>query len=112
MKTYINPGYLKTVTVGADVESGEPIAIGTRAGVAVKKLLNGETGEFLQGGVIEFDKTAALALAQGDSVMWDIATKKVVAALGDFDLGEVDTAALAADATVKVLVNNMPYAFN
>ena len=110
MKNYTRSGAIKTRSHGSAVESGQPIQIGSRAGVAMGKYEANQEGEYLQGGVIEFKKAAGVAMTQGDLVEWSNAGSEVVAdTLGDFELGEVDADALAGDEVVRVLVNSMPY---
>ena len=112
MKNYKRRGAVKTFTSVAAVEGGQPVAIGDRAGVAMGAYLASQEGEYLQGGVCEFAKKAALAITPGIKLGYDISAKEVVLATdpnSDFDLGEADAAAAGADTTCDVLVNTMPY---
>jgi len=115
MKNYIQKGATKTYTHTAAVESGQPIAIGERAGVACGAYGANEEGEYLQGGVHEFKKKAALAILPGVTYDYDADAGEVVPsgdAESDFELGEGHIAADGADATCQILVNKMPYALS
>lgn len=113
MKNFSRAGFIKTRSHGSAVESGQPIAIGSRAGVAMGKYAANESGEYLQGGVMKFKKAAGVAMSQGDLVEWSNGGSEVVAdTLGDFELGEVDADALAGDEYVYVLVNSTGYNYN
>lgn len=112
MKINIKSGYVRTITQGAAVESGEAVANGAKAAIANGKYAAGEEGEYDMGGVKQFVKDTALVLAQGALVDYAIATKTVVATTtGDFALGVVDEAAGAGPTVVNILVNDRPMAF-
>ena len=115
MNNYKRNGAIKEYAHTAIVASGELIAIGARPAIAMGSFAADEVGSYLQGGVIELPKRAALALLPGVVYGYDISLKEIVPsgdALSDFDIGEADVAADAADATGLILINNMPYSMN
>lgn len=113
MKNFKRAGFIKTRANAGAVESGEPIAIGSKASVAMGSYAANEEGEYLQAGVHEFKKSAGLALVQGTKYDWDATAKEIVAAAaGDFELGEADVAADAGDTVGVILVNGLGYYFN
>lgn len=113
MKNFSRAGFIKTRSHGSAVESGEPIAIGSKASVAMGSYEANAEGEYLQAGVHEFKKSAGLALVQGTKYDWDATAKEIVAAAaGDFELGEADVDAQAGDEVGFILVNGLGYNFN
>ena len=115
MKNYKRVGAIRTYKNSAAVVSGQPIAIGERAGVATGSYDANQEGEYLMGGVCEFKKKAGLAISVGVSYSYDADAGEVVEASdanADFALGEADAAAAAGDETCFILVNKTPYAMN
>lgn len=113
MLNFKRAGYIKTRSHTAAVASGEPIAIGSKASVAMGSYAANAEGEYLQAGVIEFTKSAGLALVQGTKYDWDATAKEIVGAgLGDFELGEADSDVDAGASVGEILVNGIPYNFN
>lgn len=114
MKNYKRAGYVVTKANVAAVTSGDPVVNGSELLIACGTYKANEAGEYVRAGVHTLKKKAALALAQGASVYWDADAKEITATQADGEVvaGIVDTAALAADGTVDILVNGIPYAFN
>lgn len=114
MKNYVKPGFKVTRPNVAAVESGDAVVNGTQLIVACGKYAANEEGEYLRAGVVSLPKKAALVLAQGEKVWFDVSTNHITATEGDGDVvaGIVDKAALAADTEVEILLNGLPYAYN
>lgn len=113
MKNFSRAGFIKTRSHGSAVVSGEPIAIGSKASVAMGSYEANAEGEYLQAGVHEFKKSAGLALVQGTEYDWDATAKEIVGVgLGDFKLGEADVDADAGAEVGFILVNGLGYNFN
>ena len=78
MKNYVKEGDTLSLTPTAAVASGVGYLFGTSLfGVATNDVAANAQGEFLTEGVVEIDKTSALAISVGDRLYWD-ATNKVV----------------------------------
>lgn len=78
MNNYKQPGQTLDLAPTADVASGIGHLFGTSLfGVAAQDVSNGVTGPFVTEGVVEINKTSALAISIGDRLFWD-ATNKVV----------------------------------
>ena len=57
MINFSRAGFVKTRKHPSAVVSGQPVAIGARAGVATGTYAADEEGEYLQGGVVKFKKS-------------------------------------------------------
>lgn len=114
MKNYVKPGYKTTYAHANAVISGQAVAVGTELLVATGSYAANEEGEYVRAGVCALKKKAALVLAHGAKVWWDEGLGEITATEADGEVvaGIVDKAALANDATVDVLVNGTPFAFN
>lgn len=113
MQNFKRAGFIKTRANAGAVVSGQPIQIGSRAGIAMGSYEANESGEYLQAGVHELAKSAGLALVQGTKYDWDATAKEIVAAgAGDYEIGEADADALAGDSVGEILVNSTGYNFN
>lgn len=114
MKNYVKPGYKTTYTHNAAVVSGQALAVGAETLVATGSYAANVEGEYLRAGVVALKKKNALVLAHGAKVWWDNGAGEITAteADGEAYAGIVDKAALANDATVDVVLNGIPYAFN
>lgn len=77
MKNFVTEGKTLTHTVAADIESGVGLLIDGVLGVATKKLLNGETGEFLIEGVVVLPKLSTDTFNNGQKVFWDEGNKRL-----------------------------------
>ena len=112
MKNATKSGHVATFAAAAAVVSGQPIDLGNGLiGVACGAYAANESGEYKTSGVHSFAKEAATAMGMGEAVGYDDGNANVVDsadALKDFDIGTVFVAALAADATVEVMVNGQP----
>ena len=104
MKTYIQPGHTLTVTAPAGgVLSGQGVLIGTLFGISQYDAVEGAEAEILTEGVIEIDKTSALAISVGDRLFWD-GTNKVVnkTAAAQVCVGVAVSAAANPSDTVRI----------
>lgn len=110
MKNFIQSGHRLTFTAAADLTSGSVLVIGDYIGVVSYDVLTGEEGELSLTGVVSIPKVAATALAQGDTVYWDIADDEVNEDNLNPVAGTVHKAALAADTHVEVLLKHGPAA--
>lgn len=102
-------------TPASDVSAGAIVNLGGTnndlAGVVNNDIAANQKGSACIGGVYKISKKAALALAVGDAVGYDISEDECVSLEGtpdansDFALGTVASVALAADASAYVLLN-------
>lgn len=102
-------------TASAAIESGDPVVVGSRVGIAQGDIANGASGILDMGGVYELPKANG-AISQGALVYWDpdgnpqggesgagaIAT---TSATGNTLAGYAFAAAGATDETVEVKIN-------
>lgn len=86
------------------VVSGRGYLIGRIFGVAVRTAAVGVVVGFHRKGVYALPKEAALAMAVGDAAFWDVANAHVDATPTGALIGRVVRAAIAADATVRVVL--------
>jgi predicted RecA/RadA family phage recombinase len=100
-RNYIQPGEVIDFTPAADVASGEPVAIGSRVGVAHTDVAAGETGTFAVLGVYSLPKTNS-ALAQGVAVFLTPAGQISGTATGNTPAGYAWDAVDAAATMVSV----------
>lgn len=110
MKNKIMSGHTISIARVALSVAGIPYDLGSGlVGIASGNYAANEEGEYELTGVKTFPKDGATAVAVGDLVEWDNAGGDVVAnTAGDFDLGKVIKAELAATTTVLVMVNGLP----
>lgn len=71
MKNFVQPGEIITYTAGANLTSGQVVAIGNMLGVTCSAIANGATGEVALKGVFTVPKVSGAVIAQGDSLTWD-----------------------------------------
>lgn len=104
MKNFIQDGDVLTLTPTAAVASGIGYLFGQALfGVATNNVAANAAGEFQTAGVVEIDKTSALAISVGDRLYWD-ATNKVVnkTATAQQCVGVAVEAAANPSSTVKM----------
>lgn len=104
MANYIQKGASIDYTAPANVHAGDVVSLNTRIGVAASDIKSGEVGAVAVSGVFEIDKTASLAVAQGDAVYFNTTTKKITKTNTDVPAGWAVAAVAAADATVLVKI--------
>lgn len=108
MKNYIQPGNTLTLTAPVEIISGAVVIIGSIIGVANGAAANGAAVDVDTVGVFRLPKVSALAIAAGDKVYYDSATKLVnKTAGGNTLLGVATEAAANPSANVPVRLNGV-----
>ena len=109
MKTYIQPGDSLTVTAPYAVTSGQGVLVGALFGIAAFDAAISSSVEVQTKGVFDVTKEPALAITAGARVFWDNTNRRITTtATSNFQVGIATQAALAADATVRVLLQRAP----
>jgi len=91
-------------STGADVASGDAVPVGSRIGVALVNIPDGETGELAMGEVWELPKGAG-AILHGATVYLDGNREITTVAEGNVQAGFAFAAAADADEVVRVKIN-------
>lgn len=103
MRNYVQRGDTLTLTAPAAIASGDVVAVGSIIGVANGDAANGAPVDVDTVGVFRLPKVSALAIAAGDVVYFDAATKLVnKTASGNTKLGVATEAAANPSPTVAV----------
>ncbi|WP_029356236.1 DUF2190 family protein [Bosea sp. 117] len=103
MRNFVQPGDALTIPTPADVLSGAVVIAGSIIGIAAGDALSGADVDVETTGVFTLPKVSALAIAVGDVVYFDAATKLVTkTSSGNAKLGVAVTAAANPSATVNV----------
>jgi len=101
--TYMQEGKQIDYTPTGAVAAGEVVEVSQLVGVASSAIAANELGAIQVEGVFDFKKTAALAISLGALVYWDdTANEANVTSASNMLIGKCVKAALAADATVRV----------
>ena len=109
MKTYIQPGDSLTVTAPYAVTSGQGVLVGALFGIAAFDAAISTSVEVQTKGVFDVTKEPALAITAGARVFWDNTNRRITTtATSNFQVGIATQAALAADTTVRVLLQRAP----
>lgn len=111
MRNYIQPGDSLAVPVpySGGVTSGQGVLVGALFGVAATDGAQNATIEVQTAGVFDLTKQPALAITAGARVFWDDTNRRITTtATGNFQVGIATQAALAADATVRVVLLRVP----
>jgi predicted RecA/RadA family phage recombinase len=91
------------VPASTTINSGAPVVIGSRVGVALGKGSTGETIRVQMEGVFRLPKKAATAINQGVAVAWDVTPGDITPTLADGTAcGYAFEAALSADTHILV----------
>ena len=77
MNNYVQTGVNLTLPAPVNVVSGEGVIVGAIFGIAAETALAGGEVDLVTLGVFKLPKIAALAIAIGDRLYWDNATKLV-----------------------------------
>ena len=102
-KNYVQKGENLTLAAPADVLSGAGVVVGSIFGIAMGNALSGASVDLATTGVFTMAKVSALAIAVGDIVYFDNATKLVnKTAAGNTRIGLAVTAAANPSGTVQV----------
>lgn len=104
MAKYIQKGNTIDYTAAAAIAAGDVVSLGSRIGVAAGDIPAGAVGALSVEGVFEIDKTASLAIAVGDAVYFNAASKNVTKTNSDVPAGWAVAAATAADTVVRVKI--------
>lgn len=104
MAKYIQKGNTIDYTATAAIAAGDVVSLGSRIGVAAGDIPAGAVGALSVEGVFEIDKTASLAIAVGDAVYFNAASKTVTKTNTDVPAGWAVAAAAAADTVVRVKI--------
>jgi len=108
MRNYIQPGNTLTLTAPAEIVSGAIVVVGSIIGVANGDAENGAPVDVDTVGVFRLPKVSALAIAAGDKVYYDSATKLVnKTASGNTLLGVATEAAANPSPNVPVRLNGV-----
>ena len=100
---FVQPGETLTLAAPADVLSGAGVLIGSIFGIAQGNALSGALVDINTQGVWTMPKVSALAIAVGDVLYFDNATKLVnKTSSGNTRIGLAVTAAANPSATVRV----------
>lgn len=108
---YIQAGEVIDYTAGADISSGDVVAVGNLVGVAITDIANGDVGAVGIDGVWELPKVSAAVIGAGQTVNWDASAgafddNAATPASGDLTGGCVAVEAAGnGDTTVKVKIN-------
>jgi predicted RecA/RadA family phage recombinase len=104
MRNFIKEGATLTLTPSANVTAGKGFMFGAGLfGVALATTANGSAGEFITEGVVEIDKTSALAISVGDRLFWDAANSVVnKTSAGQVCVGIAVSSAVNPSATVQM----------
>lgn len=109
MKNFLQPGDTLTLTAPSNLVSGQGVKVGTNLfGVAVSTVLSGAKVAVQVKGVVELPKLSGLAVAEGDSLGWDVSANELVAfGSGDKDIeaGIAVEVAAGGAATAKILLS-------
>ena len=111
MKTFIQPGDSLTVAVPyvGGVTAGQGILVGALFGIAATDGAQNATIEAATQGVFDVTKEPALAITAGARVFWDNTNRRITTtATSNFQVGIATQAALAADTTVRVVLQRAP----
>lgn len=105
MKNFVETGKSLTVTMDANVASGDIAIIGTLIGVSAATYTSGQKGVINRDGVFNLAKDASV-FAEGAVVYWNDTTKRATStAGGNTEVGiAVNGGALTGDTTVGVLI--------
>ena len=102
-KNYVQKGENLTLAAPADVLSGAGVVVGSIFGIAMGNALSGASVDLATTGVFTMAKVSALAIAVGDIVYFDNATKLVnKTSAGNTRIGLAVTAAANPSGTVQV----------
>lgn len=107
MKNFVQPGDSITVAVpyAGGVTSGQGILVGSLFGVAAFDAAQNASVEAQLEGVFDLTKQPSLAISAGARVFWDDTNRRITTtSTSNFCVGICTAAALAADATVRVLL--------
>lgn len=110
-KNYVAEGDTLQLTAPYAVTSGQGLLVGGLFGLAAHDAANGEQVSTCLEGVWDITKEPALAISTGARVFWDNTNRRITTtATSNYQVGFATVAALAGDATVRVLLERGPAA--
>ena len=104
MKNYIQPGKTITVPAAADVNSGEPVVIGSLKGIASVSALTGEDLTISREGVFSVVKVTGSAWAVGDKIYHKTGTTQFTKTATSNTFFGIATAAAVSNAETGEIV--------
>jgi predicted RecA/RadA family phage recombinase len=95
---------------GSTITSGSPIIVGKFVGIALGDIADDAVGSVAMEGVFELPKATGTAIAQGDVVTWDTATKKVTKDFAGNDpiIGIAYSTEVSGATTIQVCIDEQP----
>ncbi len=111
MRNYVQPGNSLAIAVpyAGGILSGQGVLVGALFGVAAVDGAQNAIIEAATQGVFDITKEPALAITAGARVFWDNTNRRLTTtATGNFQVGLATVAALAADATVRAVLQRVP----
>jgi len=111
MRNYVQPGNSLAIAVPylGGILSGQGVLVGALFGVAAVDGAQNAVIECQTKGVFDITKEPALAITAGARVFWDNTNRRLTTtATGNFQVGLATVAALAADATVRAVLQRVP----
>jgi len=103
---FVQPGEVIDYTAGANKTSGQPVLIGTRLGVCLADIANGNTGPAAMSGVYTVTKLSTDVVAQGAALYWDNTNSRLTTtASGNTYAGYAFAAAGNGVTTVNIKLN-------
>lgn len=103
---FIDDGEQVKITLAATVAKGDVVALGTTGiGIAASDGVSGDTIAVIRRGKFRLAKQASLAVGQDALLYWDDTAKELDTTGTNIPAGRAAQAALAADTTVDVLLN-------
>lgn len=103
---FVQPGEVIDYTAGANIASGQVVLMGSRIGVALKAIANGETGPMQVTGVFNIAKLSTDNMAHGALLYWDNTNSRLTTtASGNTLAGFAAAAAAASTTSVNIKIN-------
>ena len=97
------------VPYAGGILSGQGMLVGAFFGVAASDTAQNANVDCETRGEFELTKEPSLAISQGARVFWDNTNRRITTtATGNYQVGLCTVAALAADATVRVMLARVP----
>ncbi len=106
-KNFVQPGNVITfASAPYALTSGQGALVAELFGVALENSVIATPVTVALSGVFDVTKQAALVVAQGDALYWDDAARELDTTNTNVPVGFATAAALAGDATVRIMLNN------
>lgn len=110
-KNFVADGDIIRMTAPYALTSGQGALVGALFGIAQHDAAISTSVALGMEGVYDITKEPSLAISAGVRVFWDDTNKRITTtATGNFQVGFCTVAALAADTTVRVLLERGPAA--